>query len=214
MKITDKWEDYEFTDEEIESEKYKEYIGSGASWDGRGEFQVELLKWVGMKNNSVLLDFGCGPFRAAPHFIKFLDKDCYIGTDINKIFIKICKDEVGKNQEFSLKNPSFCVSDGLPVDIGRIIDFMIVFSVINHFGDQQRKDFFSKILSAKSIISKDAKIVVTNAQWINLDFINFLSKDYFLTIYAKKEISLPIDNWYNKFGLANKNFPILVLSLR
>ena len=66
---------------------HREYIGD--KWDEIGKLQFDFLIKKGLKPHHKLIDIGCGSLRGGVHFINYLNKKNYFGTDINYDLIKI-----------------------------------------------------------------------------------------------------------------------------
>ena len=66
---------------------HRNFIGD--KWDEIGKLQFDFLKDEGLKPHHKLIDIGCGSLRGGIHFIKYLDKFNYFGTDINNNLIRL-----------------------------------------------------------------------------------------------------------------------------
>jgi SAM-dependent methyltransferase len=55
----------------------------GGMWDVIGPFQLENLKRHGLLPHHMLLDIGCGSLRGGLHFIRYLERGHYWGTDLS-----------------------------------------------------------------------------------------------------------------------------------
>lgn len=53
----------------------------GGLWDEIGRLQFEWLRGRGLQPSDVLLDVGCGSFRAGRFFIEYLEPGHYLGID-------------------------------------------------------------------------------------------------------------------------------------
>ena len=155
-----------FSEEDILSENYKKNLGGGPKqWELRGRFQVELLKHLGMQSNSRLADFGCGPLRAGQHIIKFLDEGQYDGYDFNDDFLRIGRELVTSTPELSKKNPQvFSSKDTDFLQTG--YDYIIAFSVLNHF---QNKEERKQFLHSLKTLTAGTRIYITHAKWMHTE---------------------------------------------
>ncbi|QSR88133.1 hypothetical protein IT6_07010 [Methylacidiphilum caldifontis] len=81
----------------------------GGLWEEIGRLQFDFVLNQGLKPQDVLLDIGCGALRGGVHFIRYLDKGCYLGIDREKLLIRAGKKELGK-ELFKLKKPELVVS--------------------------------------------------------------------------------------------------------
>jgi len=75
---------------------YKNFIGG--MWEEVGELQFNFLLKTGLKPHHQLLDLGCGSLRGGIHFIKYLQKNNYWGTDIRKDLLLAGNKEIEINK--------------------------------------------------------------------------------------------------------------------
>ncbi len=100
----------QLTTEGINAGDYKKYLGGGAGqWDQRGQFQLDLLRSIGLTPTSKLADIGCGPLRAGRFFIEYLEADGYFGFDYNVSFIEAGRAIIDE-QGLVNKRPTRCPS--------------------------------------------------------------------------------------------------------
>jgi len=209
----DRWEDYKVSKSEIADKSYMRHIGSGQCWEGRGKFQLELLKSFGLKPQHRLLDYGCGPFRAAEHFIPFLNAGRYHGFDVNSDFIDICHHEI-QSRGWHGQSPHFYNMAAFdPSTIG-LYDFIIAFSVFNHLDWQARKNFVSEIAMARR--EHRQTVVLSHAWWVDSAFMEFMKTafaelQYDFRFYFTEHIRLDQKDWYVVFGLSPQMFPFMVI---
>ncbi|MEP7241878.1 MAG: class I SAM-dependent methyltransferase [Devosia sp.] len=131
------------SDAAIAAGEHKKLLGGGAAqWEARGAAQLEFMRQQGLSEPSRLLDIGCGPGRAAVHFIAFLEANGYCGIDYNASFIRAA-DLAVEHLGLTAKAPRFEVIDDFEVGaLGRRFDFALAFSVLNHCTAAQRSAFF------------------------------------------------------------------------
>lgn len=124
-------------------------IGREDEWESHGKLQLEFLIQHGMKPEHCLLDVGCGPGRAARHFVPYLWDGHYTGTDISAECIKharalaIQEGWAAKNPDFELDERGTFDTDG-SVSVLRInpgweprYDFIWAHSVFTHLPSEQ-----------------------------------------------------------------------------
>jgi SAM-dependent methyltransferase len=201
------------SDADIRSGKYKSLLGGGAAeWGTRGEFQLVFLRQMGLQDGHRLLDVGCGPLRAGEHFIRALGTGGYCGIDDNKDFVKVAKQIVAGHEDLLTKNPRIEHVTGFDFErLGERFDYVMVFSVLNHCTDDERKAFFSNI----GHIAKDTtKIYITHAKWFDMSLLAGSG----LTLARKlKDLSevfpapFSLDDWGWRDGESRYLFPILEL---
>ncbi|WP_309396695.1 class I SAM-dependent methyltransferase [Cerasicoccus maritimus] len=159
------------SDEGIELESYKKYLGGGADmWDLRGKFQLDLLRELGLTHASRLVDIGCGPIRAGRYFIDFLDEGSYCGFDYNVSFIDAAR-KIVIEEGLSPKGPVLEMIDDFNIDSLNLKnwgEFGIAFSVLNHCNTKSRKAFFNRVLP---MFKQGASLVITHAKWWDESFL-------------------------------------------
>ena len=111
---------------------HRKYIGD--KWDEIGKLQFDFLINEGLKPHHKLIDIGCGSLRGGIHFIKYLDKSNYFGTDINKNLIKLgITKELSKELKDKVNNDNFIVSENFNFNFNvDYFDFAIALSVFTH----------------------------------------------------------------------------------
>jgi SAM-dependent methyltransferase len=72
----------ELTPEQVQARWHREVVGG--VWDVMGPVELEVLKEWGLQPQHKLLDLGCGSLRGGLHIVRYLDKDNYVGNDINR----------------------------------------------------------------------------------------------------------------------------------
>ncbi len=184
------------SEEEIQSEAYKERLGGGAeNWEARGRFQLFLLKGRGLLKNSKVIDIGCGPGRAAKHLIAFLDPNNYYGMDYNGDFIDVAQAMVKANQ-LEAKQAVFEVVQNFDLShLEPVFDYALVFSVLNHCNKKQRKAFFNNIDQA---LKRGAKVYLSHSKWFDPSYLvntkmkqtgQLTAQDYPVTEFGWKKTS-------------------------
>ena len=150
---------------QIAAGEYKNHLGGkAAAWHTRGEFQLELLRFLGLEADERLLDVGCGPLRAGVHFIRHLNAGGYEGVDFNPSFIEAARQVV---DEAGLAERSPVVRVLVDFDFRRIngtFDWILCFSVLNHCVESDRRLFFERV----HLVMHDAsRLVVTHGSWFD-----------------------------------------------
>lgn len=193
--------------ESIKAEIWKSALGGGAEkWETRGRFQVKLLEQLGLRPYHKFLDFGCGPLRAGKYFIGYLDAGCYHGYDFNEDFIGIGRNLIGSTPTLSEKTPDvFSTQDKDWTEAS--YDYVLLFSVLNHFQSQEERNVFLRKLEE---LRKGTRVYITHARWMTTEqeFHNLSLSQRLLT-----PDDLPQDLNPVKWGWPNREeiFPILEL---
>lgn len=159
------YRDISLSPSEIATGGYKQFLGGGDRfWDSRGAFQLHFLKQMGLQPAHVLLDVGCGPLRAGVHCIPFLLPGRYHGCDYNQDFITVAKQTV-RDKGLAVYEPRLTVVDDFDFPLpDEAIDFVMVFSVLNHCNIGQRSLFFRSI---GRVAKRNARIYISHALWFD-----------------------------------------------
>jgi cyclopropane fatty-acyl-phospholipid synthase-like methyltransferase len=132
---------------------YKEYVGREDEFDFSAASQFSLLFHFGLRENSKVLDFGCGCLRLGRLLIPFLENGNYFGYDPNpSLYEQFIKDN-SYNEIVNFKSPHL-----MSTLTGNSFDFIIAHSVFTHTG----VDLFDKYISdLKSRLSEKGFILAT-----------------------------------------------------
>jgi cyclopropane fatty-acyl-phospholipid synthase-like methyltransferase len=93
-----------------EQRKLDRMIGPLGHWEAIKEYQISLLKKMGLQPHHTLLDIGCGPLSGGLAFIPYLEPGNYFGVDLRKAAIAEAKVQVEK-AGLAAKKPVLVVSD-------------------------------------------------------------------------------------------------------
>ena len=111
---------------------HRNYIGD--KWDEIGKLQFDFLINEGLKPHHKLIDIGCGSLRGGIHFIKYLDRFNYFGTDLNGDLIKLgIENELNDDLKNKINNDNFIVSENFNFNFEvDYFDYAIALSVFTH----------------------------------------------------------------------------------
>lgn len=111
---------------------HRAYIGG--RWEEIGNLQFNFLKKMGLLPHHSLIDVGCGSLRGGVHFIEYLDKFNYFGTEINNTLVEIgIQEELTKEQKNKITKKNFLISDNFNLDFDLdFFDYGIAVSVFTH----------------------------------------------------------------------------------
>jgi SAM-dependent methyltransferase len=150
------------SEEDIAAEEYKSHLGGGeAQWERRGAYQLELLKYLGLRPGHRFVDYGCGPIRAGRYFIRYLDRGCYLGCDVNADFVKVADQIVSEAPDLANKDPILWHAPDMLADLPPY-DVMLFFSVLNFCKKRDQK----KVLERARNQPEGAVIWITHAHWV------------------------------------------------
>ena len=187
--------------------EYKELLGGGSErWKERGAFQLHFLKEHGMQPGHRMLDLGCGPLRAGLHLIPYLDPTNYFGIDYNSQFIEIANKLVENDPELAARQPRIEVVDDFdfPHDFPTF-DFIMVFSVLNHCTEDQKKAFFDHI---DRMTTTGTTICISHAGWF-LDA--YLEDTHLVRTTTLEHKDMDLEKWGWSKANQKRMFPIIFL---
>lgn len=198
---------------DIEAKSYRRHLGGGAEqWVRRGQFQVFMLRSLGLAPHHRVLDAGCGPLRAGVHLIEALDERCYCGIDFNRDFIATARSLVAADARLAGKSPRLerlddfaCARLG-----GDRFDWALAFSVLNHCDEPTRQAFFHHV---PTVLAPNATVVVTHADWFDDSLLrgSTLRLRRMLSAPDDLEPGLDITAWGFARPPEGRLFPIVVL---
>ncbi len=198
------------TPQQIEAEEYKEHLGGGAeNWSKRGAFQVELMKFFGLKPESSLLDIGCGPLRGGVHLIRFLSAGRYSGVDSNPSFLEAARRTL--EQEGLSESAVLSLLDEFDFKtLKSKFDFALCFSVLNHCDHLRRKMFLEQV---QEVMNDDCRLIITHGDWFNSEQFSTSAVRLSRKIETEKDLGLKFGDWGFKVGGLGIPLPILEFTL-
>ena len=136
------------------SKDYWSVTGPGSEDEFRqlSEAKLQMLRDLGLRPESRVLDVGCGTGSLAGALEGFLASEgLYYGTELTDIAVEFCR------QKFSRPNFHFVRNEmtRLPVD-GQQFDFIVFFSVFTHTYPSETRELLSE---AKRLLDKAGLIV-------------------------------------------------------
>ena len=117
---------------------HKSYVGPKEQYDEIGSHQVTLLKALGLRTMSKLLDIGCGSLRAGKYLIPYLNRGNYYGVEPNQGLLKTgLVKEVGF-EVYEKKMPLFAFNDKFDFSVfDEEFDFVVAQSIFSHAAPAQ-----------------------------------------------------------------------------
>lgn len=106
----------------------------GGAWDEIGQLQLRFLVERGLRPHHRLLDIGCGSLRAGIHFVDYLERNHYFGTDLSESLLDagytVELSEAGKQK---LPRGNLICNGDFVFDWAQVkFDFAIAQSVFTH----------------------------------------------------------------------------------
>jgi SAM-dependent methyltransferase len=143
---------------------HKAHLGGGAAhFAQRGEFQLALLRHLGLTRDSRVLDVGCGPLRGGLPLIRFLAPGRYRGVDANASLVEAAHHELAAAGLGAARERVTLLADFALATLGERFDVVLLFSVLNHCTTGERARFFAAV---PSVLADGARIVVSHASWL------------------------------------------------
>ena len=109
--------------DDSKAQGYRSFVGLPEAYDLVGANQLNLLTYLGLRENHTLLDIGCGSLRAGKLFLPYLLPERYFGIEPEKRLIEEgVKNEVGEDM-IRIKKPRFEHDDNFTLGVfGRKFD--------------------------------------------------------------------------------------------
>lgn len=122
-------------------------------WNEIGVRQFEYLSNHGLLPNHKLLEIGCGNLRAGLHFIRYLNKGNYYGTDISWRVIEDGKGNLSRHHLMS-KSPHLFVTDSANYDFFEDNKFDVIHAH-GVFTNMPSNVLTQHLIEAKRLLKKD-----------------------------------------------------------
>lgn len=121
----------------------------GGMWDRIGRLQFDFLRERGLTPDHVLLDIGCGCFRAGRFFVDYLNEGNYLGIEKQNELVEAGKrDELGEDL-VGRKKPQLIVSDSFEFHkFTKSPDFVIAQSVFTHLDPTDIRKCLTRLAEA------------------------------------------------------------------
>ena len=118
-------------------------VGKPELWKMKRDFQIQFLKAMGLNQNDLFLDIGCGTLRGGIPVIEFLDEGNYYGVDVRESVIVEGRKELYE-AGLESKNPTLLATEDVgQLTIAQKFDFIWAFSVLIHLTDEILQDTIS-----------------------------------------------------------------------
>ena len=144
----------EFNDPLLNEDHHRYY---GCPWS-KGLCTIALMKYLGLKPQHKLLEFGCGSLRNGVHLIRYLNRNCYYGSDADEVSIA-----AGLRYEIPMhgleeKGAQVWVDDTFNTDDLPRMDFVLATSVFKlHVSDETKSN---AVTGALERLKNGGKLVV------------------------------------------------------
>jgi len=105
----------------------------GGAWGQIGQLQFEMLKKEGLKPEHVVLDIGCGSFRAGRFLVDYLEPGNYIAVDKQEELVAAGREKEIGETVWKEKRPEVVITDSFEFGgLSRRPDYAIAQSVFTH----------------------------------------------------------------------------------
>ena len=124
---------------------HRNYVGG--LWEEMGNLQFNFLVQQGLEPHHKMLDVGCGSLRGGRHFIEYLNKYNYYGTDINPSLIAAGRTkELTREQNRKVRDSNFIASDNFDINFDCTnFDYGLALSVFTHLPKDRVKECLAKL---------------------------------------------------------------------
>lgn len=114
---------------------HRRYVGG--RWDEMGRLQLDFMVRAGLQPSHVFLDVGCGSLRAGRHFIRYLDRGCYLGVEKEAGLVRAgLEKEVGVELVAS-REPEIAVMEAFEFErLSKVPDLSLANSLFSHLTEE------------------------------------------------------------------------------
>lgn len=142
------------------AENYRSYVGPPLQYDFMGATQFNLLSMLGLREESNVLDIGCGSLRAGKLLLQYLMPERYFGIEPNDWLWKTAVEkEIGRDI-LRIKKPYFSNNDQFSLQEfeANKFDFVVSQSIYSHTG----LDLFEKsLIEANRVLKPNGQFLFT-----------------------------------------------------
>ena len=178
---------------------YKRFFGGKSKeWDRRGAFQLYLLKQLGLKPESRLLDVGCGPLCGGVHVIPYLEAGNYCGMDPHQDLVTIAH-RVIRERDLERKNPV----------VRRDFDFTGGFDFAFALSVPMKNTIDLRLHSVSKLMNPGGKFYITHARWFKSVEGSCWNQRWFK---EQNDVEIGADFQERWGSLANHIFPMVELT--
>ncbi|MBO4301664.1 MAG: class I SAM-dependent methyltransferase [Desulfovibrio sp.] len=143
---------------DMEKAAYRTYVGPGSLYDIIGASQFALSVSCGLREQHLLLDFGCGSLRGGRFFIPYLRAGHYYGVEPNQWLVdQAVQQELGADM-ITLKAPHFAAVNDFSVPFDVPFHMIVAQSIFTHTGKDLMRRLFASLAGA---ISPEGLILAT-----------------------------------------------------
>ena len=123
-----------------------------------GKAMLNRLISLGLKQNHICVDYGCGSLRIGCHFIRYLDSGCYWGLDVNERFMRDGKELIGQDL-VERKSPNLHLISDETIALARSARPQFIFSksVLLHVHPNELATYFDRMTR---LMTKHTKTVI------------------------------------------------------
>ncbi len=143
---------YEHLWETIEGDENAHKKAVGGDFEAVGHLEFQLLRSVGLQQDSSVVDVGCGSGRLASQLAPWL-KGPYLGTDILGSLLDYARELCGRTDW------RFVQTNGFDIPAAdSSADFVVFFSVLTHLSHE---DSWKYVLESHRVLRPGGKLIAT-----------------------------------------------------
>lgn len=116
--------------------KLESLVGPLGFWDQLQAYQLRAVTQLGLRPEHALLDIGCGPLQGGIAFIRYLDRERYVGVDHNPRAIEFGREELSRHRLWAKAPRLFLCRDFGDEQLGNTkVDFIWLSQILYYFDE-------------------------------------------------------------------------------
>jgi len=189
--------------ESIGSKHYRAFVGPPDKYDLVSAMQFNLLTLLGLREDHLLLDIGCGSLRAGKLFLIYLLPEKYYGIEPEQwLIMEGIKNELGE-EIIKIKKPMLSYDNSFTLSsFNKKFDFILAQSIFSHAPEEQIKKCLSeakKVMKDKSIFAAtfiEGKENYKGNKWVYPGCVTY-TKTYFNELVEAQGLVCKFLNWHH-----------------
>jgi len=138
---------------------YRSWVGPPQKYDLIAAMQFNVLTCLGLREDHLLLDIGCGSLRAGRLFIPYLLPGRYFGIEPERWLVEEGIDKELGRDAVRIKQPTFSYNDDFRLSVfDQEFDFMVANSIFTHAPASQIRTCLTE---ARKVLKRDGTMAAT-----------------------------------------------------